>query len=86
MPPFWNSFTPAAFASPSLVSLDVAHIDPFSESVRVLGKGRKERVVPVGAPALEAIQKYRSQAGVAAGPLFISKRRRRISPSPWATC
>jgi len=62
-----------------LVSLDVAHIDPFSESVRVMGKGRKERVVPVGAPALEAIQKYRSQAGVATGPLFISKRRRRIS-------
>jgi len=62
-----------------LVSLDVAHIDPFSESVRVLGKGRKERVVPVGAPALEAIQRYRSQAGVASGPLFISKRRTRIS-------
>ena len=62
-----------------LISLDVAHIDPFSESVRVLGKGRKERVVPVGAPALEAIQKYRSQAGVATGPLFISKRRTRIS-------
>jgi site-specific recombinase XerD len=62
-----------------LVGLDVAHIDPFSESVRVLGKGKKERVVPVGAPALEAIQKYRSQARVATGPLFISKRRRRIS-------
>ena len=62
-----------------LVSLDVAHIDPFSESVRVLGKGRKERVVPVGAPALEAIQRYRSEAGVATGPLFISKARRRIS-------
>jgi site-specific recombinase XerD len=62
-----------------LVSLDVGHIDPFSESVRVLGKGRKERVVPVGAPALEAIQKYRSQARVEAGPLFISKRRGRIS-------
>ena len=62
-----------------LVSLDVAHIDPFSESVRVLGKGKKERVVPVGAPALEAIQHYRSQAAVATGPLFISKSRRRIS-------
>jgi len=62
-----------------LVALDVPDIDPFSESVRVLGKGRKERIVPVGAPALEAIQKYRSQAAVQAGPLFISKRRRRIS-------
>ena len=62
-----------------LVGLDVGHIDPFSESVRVLGKGKKERIVPVGAPALEAIQTYRSQAGVSAGPLFISKRRKRIS-------
>ena len=62
-----------------LVSLDVGHIDPFSESVRVLGKGRKERVVPVGAPALEAIQKYRAAAKVTTGPLFISKRRGRLS-------
>jgi integrase/recombinase XerC len=62
-----------------LVGLDVQSIDPFSESVRVLGKGRKERIVPVGAPALEAIQKYRSAAGVKAGALFLSKSRRRIS-------
>jgi integrase/recombinase XerC len=62
-----------------LVSLNVPDIDPFSESVRVMGKGRKERIVPVGAPALEAIQKYRSHAGVASGPLFVSKGRRRIS-------
>jgi site-specific recombinase XerD len=63
-----------------LVLLDVGDIDPYSESVRVLGKGRKERVCPVGAPALEAIQKYRQQARVEAGPLFISKLRRRLTP------
>ena len=62
-----------------LVALDIPHIDPFSESVRVFGKGRKERIVPVGAPALEAIQRYRSEARITAGPLFISKSRRRIS-------
>lgn len=62
-----------------LVALDVANVDIFSESVRVLGKGRKERVVPVGAPALMAIQKYRQEAGVQAGPLFINKSRKRIS-------
>lgn len=63
-----------------LVALDVAHIDVFSESARVLGKGRKERVVPVGSVALEAIQKYRHAARVDAGPLFISKLRRRLTP------
>jgi len=61
-----------------LAALNVADVDPYSESVRVLGKGRKERVVPVGAPALEAIQKYRHAAGVEAGVLFINKRRKRI--------
>ena len=63
-----------------LVALDVSHVDIYSESVRVLGKGRKERVVPVGAPALEAIQKYRQAANVHSGPLFISKLRRRMAP------
>lgn len=63
-----------------LASLDVASIDIFTESVRVLGKGRKERVVPIGQPALEAIQKYRQAANVQAGPLFLSKLRKRLAP------
>jgi site-specific recombinase XerD len=63
-----------------LIALDVKDVDVFSESVRVLGKGRKERVIPVGAPALTAIQKYRQAARVEAGPLFISKVRKRLSP------
>lgn len=62
-----------------LVALDVANVDIYSESVRVLGKGRKERIVPVGAPALAAIQKYRQEANVHAGPLFLSKVRRRLT-------
>jgi site-specific recombinase XerD len=62
-----------------VAALDVRSVDEFTESVRVLGKGRKERVVPVGDPALRAIQKYRQTAGVNAGPLFINKSRRRLS-------
>ncbi len=62
-----------------LVKLDVRDIDPYTESVRVLGKGRKERVVPVGAPALLAVQKYRQAARVETGPLFLSRLRRRLS-------
>ncbi len=63
-----------------LASLNVADVDLYTESVRVLGKGRKERVCPVGAPALEAVSRYRSTANVQSGPLFISKTRQRISP------
>jgi len=62
-----------------LAALDIADVDPYTESVRVFGKGRKERVCPVGLPALEAIQKYRSAANVHTGPLFINKARRRMS-------
>lgn len=62
-----------------LAALNVADIDTFSETVRVLGKGRKERILPVGQPALEAIQKYRFEANLHAGPLFISKLRKRMS-------
>jgi site-specific recombinase XerD len=62
-----------------VAALDVRDIDPYNESVRVIGKGAKERVVPVGEPALEAIQNYRQRAKVQAGPLFLSKLRRRLS-------
>jgi site-specific recombinase XerD len=62
-----------------VAALDVKSVDGIAETVRVFGKGRKERVVPVGAPALSAIQKYRQAAGVNTGPLFINKSRRRLS-------
>jgi integrase/recombinase XerC len=62
-----------------LAALDVADVDLYTESVRVLGKGRKERVCPVGLPALEAISRYRAAANVHSGPLFISKSRSRMS-------
>ena len=63
-----------------LAALSVADVDPYTESVRVFGKGRKERVCPVGLPALEAISRYRAAANVHSGPLFINKARKRISP------
>jgi site-specific recombinase XerD len=63
-----------------LAALNVADVDPYTESVRVFGKGRKERVCPVGLPALEAISRYRAAANVHAGPLFLNKALTRISP------
>jgi integrase/recombinase XerC len=67
-----------------LAELDVSDVDLYTESVRVLGKGRKERVCPIGSPALEAIQKFRTAANIHAGPLFINKSRQRMSPrSVW---
>ena len=62
-----------------LAALNVADVDTFSETVRVIGKGRKERIVPVGQVALKAIQQYRFEAKVQAGPMFLSKLRKRMS-------
>ncbi|MFI8774751.1 site-specific tyrosine recombinase XerD [Gordonia sp. NPDC062954] len=39
-------------------SLDVDDIDTDSRAVRLRGKGGKERVVPVGGPAVEALEAY----------------------------
>ena len=55
------------------------HLDFIGETVRVSGKGSKERIVPVGGPAINAIQRYRQAAAVASGPLFLSTRQRRIT-------
>lgn len=62
-----------------LAGLNVADLDPYSEAVRVIGKGSKERISPVGSIALTAISKYQSEANVRSGPLFINKQRKRIN-------
>ena len=72
-------FYSAGLRLSELAGLNVADLDQYSESVRVLGKGRKERLCPVGLPALKAIEQYRQEAQVVSGPLFISKLRKRLS-------
>jgi integrase/recombinase XerC len=62
-----------------LVALNVTDIDTYTETVRVFGKGKKERLCPVGSKALEAVQRYRAKAGVHDGALFLSKLRKRLS-------
>ncbi len=63
-----------------LVSLDVRDLETHRAEVRVLGKGRKERIVPLPSLAVEALEAWiaaRQRPGVLAEPLFISLRARR---------
>jgi len=70
-----------------IVNLDLGSVDFESEQLRVLGKGSKERLLPVGEPAQEALRRYleRGRHALAAGPgeqaLFLSKSGRRLSNS-----
>ncbi len=69
-----------------IVNLDVGAFDPETEQLRVLGKGSKERLVPVGEPAQRALRRYEERARHAlADPrehaLFLSKSGRRLSNS-----
>ena len=62
-----------------LADLKFDDFDFFNETIKVKGKGSKERIVPVGSHAIEALNKYFHQAKIKEGPLFISKSRKRIS-------
>ena len=62
-----------------LAALDVEQIDTMNECVKVMGKGSKERIVPIGSYALTAMQKYQSAAEIQQGPLFLSKLQKRLS-------
>jgi len=66
-----------------LAALNLSDLDDLSDTIRVLGKGNKERLVPVGSHANQALQKYRHEAQLAKegkdSPLFISKLRKRLS-------
>jgi integrase/recombinase XerC len=69
-----------------LCGLDPGHLDHGRRTVRVRGKGDKERSVPVGAPALRAVNRWLAAgrpalATAASGPaLFLGVRGGRLDP------
>lgn len=67
-----------------LVGLDVADVDLRDRTVRVWGKGRKERIVTVGAKAIEALQRWlpvrRKIAKRIESALFVGRNAVRLTP------
>ncbi|WP_232819567.1 tyrosine-type recombinase/integrase [Exiguobacterium sp. TNDT2] len=59
-----------------LVGLDWNDIDRENGTIRVIGKGNKERVIPIASPLEPLLDGYRGQG---AGPLFRSEKGKRIS-------
>ena len=66
-----------------LTGLNLGDIDAADATVRVVGKGNKERIVPVGSRALDALSAWLSDRPEIADPdenaLFVSKRGTRLS-------
>ena len=64
-----------------LTGLDIGDLDLAGGMVRVMGKGGKERIVPVGSRAIEAIRESLAGRGELAGsgPLFLNTRGDRIN-------
>lgn len=64
-----------------LTNLAVGDVDYAAGMVRVLGKGSKERIVPVGAAALAALERYLTERGRLdeTAPLFLGSRGGRIN-------
>ena len=68
-----------------LCGLRVEDINGNEQWVRVRGKGRKERLVPIGAPALQAIEHYWKtlpRRPTANDPVFLRSRRSNAPMSP----
>ena len=77
-----------------LCSIDLSELDLKARTVRVLGKGSKQRIVPIGTKAVEAIKAYlnspsygaeRNRRGLGGGgageqPLFLLKNGKRLTP------
>ncbi len=71
-----------------LAGLDLIDLDFNQKLVKVRGKGRKERIVPIGGPALKAVGEYLEKTGelrketdlaVFKKPLFLNAHGHRIT-------
>jgi integrase/recombinase XerC len=66
-----------------LAGLNDADLDLVSDQVKVRGKGKKERIIPVGSHATAALRhylQYRDRLFAGARAIFVNARGKRLSP------
>jgi len=70
-----------------LAGLNDADVDLVSDQVKVRGKGKRERLVPLGGHAGRALRRYHQQRDAVETPgtsdrraVFVSRRGRRLTP------
>ncbi len=62
-----------------LTGLDMEDVDLAASTIRVLGKGGKERIAYLGEYAMQSLGAYLEKRGRAPGPLFVGARGGRLS-------
>ncbi len=62
-----------------LVSLKINDVDLISGIAKVMGKGRKERLLPLGEPAILALKKYLDTRNDKCQSLFINKQNKGLT-------
>jgi integrase/recombinase XerC len=62
-----------------LVSISMSDIDFISGIIKVMGKGKKERIVPIGEHAIKAIRQYLDKRAKQTDALFLNKHGQRIT-------
>ncbi|MCM8757585.1 MAG: tyrosine recombinase XerC [Candidatus Omnitrophica bacterium] len=62
-----------------LVGLNIEDIDFIGGVIKVRGKGKKERLLPIGDKALRAIKDYLEKRKIKDSTLFLNKNGRRIT-------
>jgi integrase/recombinase XerC len=68
-----------------LINIKESHVDTSKGSIKVLGKGNKERIIPVNNNLLKEIEKYTAEKNFNIGEaqkdfLFINSKRKKLYP------
>jgi integrase/recombinase XerC len=63
-----------------LIGLNKEDTDIIGDILKVRGKGKKERLVPLGSSAAKALRRYLDKRGSSNPALFLNRFGRRISP------
>jgi integrase/recombinase XerC len=69
-------FYSSALRLHELVNLNWEDVDLAEAEARVLGKGKKMRLVPIGSHALRALQALHAQSAAKAGAIFLARGKR----------
>lgn len=62
-----------------LVGLNLTNVDLIGNIIKVMGKGKKERLVPIGNKAVDAVQQYLNKRKHPSQAIFLNKGGKRLT-------